>query len=508
MLNDFHKTVLDKIWNSFEGGEKQGYVYLPTGVGKTTIIAELLKRELINYPDSKILILYKTQVEVNQFNDTISKHLSDISTPGETITKIEISTYPQVKEQGLFKKNNEFSLVVLFDAEHVPSTKSIFFSDSFHGKLLGVFSQPNIPVHCLFFDLPPLYLFDDNNTRFAEYRYINNLIIPLLEYLGFTHIHPEHKAYRSMDNISPDIIAYKDDVCYIIDFKAYRSINSNQQIINNAIWQIKHFKHTLSLSATHQCFGMILLCHVDIETKKALWQNDNIFIWDINNLLYLCKNTATLLSELDRIIPYSLNGITPEPPINFALGKTEVLKKANEESSGNNLIEELNTCKTGRKSSTKYERICTEIIKYLFETEFSQFSQQHKTNDSMFRMDILCSLKGTTAFWKMLINFYNTKFVVFEFKNYSRKLKQNLIYVTDKYLFKPALRNVAFIISRKGFDNHSGKAAMEILKESGKLIIDLTDDDLIKMILAKMDGNEPSDYLLDKVEKLLMSVSV
>ena len=58
-----------------------------------------------------------------------------------------------------------------------------------------------------------------------------------------------------------------------------------------------------------------------------------------------------------------------------------------------------------------------------------------------------------------------------------------------------ALRNVAFIISRKGFDSNAQKASLGCLKESGKLIISLDDDDLIKMIYMKENGEEPSDYL-------------
>lgn len=125
----------------------------------------------------------------------------------------------------------------------------------------------------------------------------------------------------------------------------------------------------------------------------------------------------------------------------------------------------------------------------------------------MFRMDLLCSLKGTTEFWKFLISFYHTKFVVFEYKNYSECISQNLIYITEKYLFPVALRNVAFIISRKGFDQNAEKAALGCLRESGKLIVSLNDDDLITMLSMKEKGEEPSDFLLDKVECMLMSVS-
>lgn len=64
------------------------------------------------------------------------------------------------------------------------------------------------------------------------------------------------------------------------------------------------------------------------------------------------------------------------------------------------------------------------------------------------------------------------------------------------------------MISRKGFDEHAREAAIDILKEYNKLIIDLTDEDLVEMINMKYSGEEPSDYLLAKVEELLMSVGI
>lgn len=76
------------------------------------------------------------------------------------------------------------------------------------------------------------------------------------------------------------------------------------------------------------------------------------------------------------------------------------------------------------------------------------------------------------------------------------------------FCFSIISRNVVFIISRNGFSDNAKKAALGILKEQGKLIIDLTDHDLEVMVCAKKDGKEPSDYLLDKVEKLLMGVSI
>ena len=96
---------------------------------------------------------------------------------------------------------------------------------------------------------------------------------------------------------------------------------------------------------------------------------------------------------------------------------------------------------------------------------------------------------------------------MFEFKNYKDLISQNLIYISEKYLYSPALRNVAFIISRKGFDRNAKKAAKGCLIEHGKLILELKDDDLLCMLNLKDNGQEPSDYLMEKVEDLLMGIS-
>jgi len=45
------------------------------------------------------------------------------------------------------------------------------------------------------------------------------------------------------------------------------------------------------------------------------------------------------------------------------------------------------------------------------------------------------------------------------------------------------------------------------LKNDGKLIVSLTDEDMLMMVYKKENGEEPSDYLMDKVEKILMSIS-
>lgn len=72
-------------------------------------------------------------------------------------------------------------------------------------------------------------------------------------------------------------------------------------------------------------------------------------------------------------------------------------------------------------------------------------------------------------------------------------------------MYDSALRDVAMIISRKGFSKSAKFAAEGCLKEHGKLILDITDEDLIKMLKLKSD--KAADYLLEKLEEFLLGIS-
>ena len=181
----------------------------------------------------------------------------------------------------------------------------------------------------------------------------------------------------------------------------------------------------------------------------------------------------------------------------FALDQTKI----------DSLIDELSQCKHGKKYFREYEKLCSKIIDELFLHEFSTKVDQHKTKDQLFRMDTICALKKSDSFWGLIRQYYNSHFVVFEYKNYSKKLEQNIIYTTEKYLFNAALRNVSIIISRKGFSENARVAASGCLKEHGKLILDITDDDLMIMLRKKKDSLNPADHLIIKMEEFLMSIS-
>lgn len=151
--------------------------------------------------------------------------------------------------------------------------------------------------------------------------------------------------------------------------------------------------------------------------------------------------------------------------------------------------------------------VLKEIIKYLFDENLNGWNKQLRTDDELNRYDLVCRVKRGNEFWEFLINEFHSRYVVFEFKNYCNKVKQTQVYTTEKYLFQKALRNVCFMISRNGLDDNALIATMGILRETGKLIIDLKDTDLYKMLKLKESGDEPSDYLFEIIDATLLKLS-
>ncbi len=518
ILRQYQKEAVDKIYDFFNSDAKKAKMYLATEVGKSMIIAAAIQRILKDREDVTAAVLTSGRQECEQFIAAFQEEDGDfriaLRVRELTEEKILITTYQDVTENqsGLGK----FMLIICDQAQFV--NQESYFDRLLRKniKFLGLL-QSTEPSEGWFWGSKCLFSYtlrevirDGFNVYQNERKFTHGFLLKLLEYQGFLNISEEVRI-SGEEHMRPDIVAQKDDKTVVMEVKSYRGLHNSKVILNNAVKQVLTYKFALEQNKRDEqfLFLVVLPCEVDEESQNEIYDRFQVITWDINNLLYLCEGNKELLSLLMSSISYPSSELKPKKPLEAASRLPEPVNDRAEISLVEKYIQKLETCKPGKleKADKEYESICTEIIRYLFGTEFFRMSEQHRTEDEMFRMDLLCSLKGTTEFWKFLINFYRTKFVVFEYKNYTDCIPQNLIYITEKYLFPVALRNVAFLISRKGFDSNAEKAALGCLKESGKLIISLDDNDLIKMLAMKETGEEPSDYLLDKVERLLMSVS-
>ncbi len=124
-------------------------------------------------------------------------------------------------------------------------------------------------------------------------------------------------------------------------------------------------------------------------------------------------------------------------------------------------------------------------------------------------MDLIARLipKQTSTFWLSLSQDFRCRYIVFEFKNYTNEISQNQIYTTEKYLYPSALRSVAIIIARNGADAGALRATQGALREMGKVILILDMNQLFDLLRAKDRGTEPSDIMVDHLDRLLTTIA-
>ena len=508
ILRDHQIKAVEIIMKSLEQSKHRILLEFATGTGQSVVLVESVNRILQYHPEGRILILTARVEQQHAIDSILHQQKVDFTTKDYNRASVLLTTYSKIQKavengSGMF----DFQYVLCMNAgeatdaylqEYLCHAFFIGFTNIIDRVKKGWFDG----AECVFRYTLTDAVRDGERRPFNSPMYdvaVEGFCDRLLSQFGI-------EINKGNEHKFPDIIGRIEDKTIIIECKSYRNRYVQVKTIDAAVAQMQQYAKRKD---KNDVLLLILFGEISEDIKKTIFEKFKITIWDITNLIFYTRDNVPLISELSQLSYFPIAEIKPVPPIGWRPEINASIAKVSlsQDNIAIKFEHQLNDCKTGEKHFRDYEQICTNIIQFLFGEEFTITSDQHKTGDKMFRMDLLCSLKGTSAFWELLIHHFNSRFVVFEFKNYAQQLPQNLIFITEKYLFNAALRNVAVIISRKGFANNAKTAAVGCLKENGKLILNITDDDLITMLRHKRDGKEPADYLLEKLERLLMTIS-
>lgn len=317
----------------------------------------------------------------------------------------------------------------------------------------------------------------------------------VFEKLGMADITHENSIIQHHKYV-PDFIFMFEEKRYCIEVKAKFSNNLLGKILEN----FHEFIKLENISGI-----LVILDKVPSKYKKMVKEKYDISIWDISNILYLIYDDENLQKVLNGLIGFSLDNVIPEET-SIKLDGNKI--KYKEKYKRKNYIEELNDIEEGTDKSKEYEALLEKIIKDIFSNELALFQRQSRTEDGINIFDMICKIKNgiNDDFFTIVEKYYKTKYILFEFKNYSGAIKQGQICTTEKYLFETALRKVAIIITRHGIDKNGMKLAKGILRESGKLIIVLNDEDVKEMIKIYENGEKATIVLEKKLDELLTTL--
>lgn len=273
-----------------------------------------------------------------------------------------------------------------------------------------------------------------------------------------------------------DIVAEKNGVKYCVEVK-YSPLS------DKAAMRIVDIAEECKMNPI-----LVVSKYINSE-KRGYFQEkySDLILMDISNLLFAVHNNDELRNELIASLNYSVDNIEPSK------GFVEINALQHSEYT-NSLIKEMKLCQAGRPMARTYEVLCHKLLENIFSEDLALWKEQQKSNKDLYKFDLLCRIKdgNQKTFWSIIERYFNSKYIVFEFKNYSEPITQKEIYTTEKYLYAKALRSVGIIIAQNGYDENAYWATKGCLKENGKLLILLRTEDLINMNIMKEKQEDPS----------------
>lgn len=343
------------------------------------------------------------------------------------------------------------------------------------------------------------------------------LISRLFTSLDFeTILEPELKV--TIGTLRPDFTIQKEEIKAVVEAKLYRSKRVHIGQIVQAIYQVKFY-------AQHGSFKKAMLVVSSIvgkESRVKLERDYGVIVWDRSTIFYLLQENPLLRAEFEDFFNLisvqdeeeAFEGIELEDRderLNILSSDIDPAEQVSQDQQKsykeNNLCKELKEIKAGREYYRDFEEKCEEILKYIFEKDLTAWNSQNRTDDGLNQFDLICRIVSIHDFWRSISQNFNSKYILFEFKNYIEPIKQAQVYSTEKYLFSRALRSIGFIIAKNGADKNAVKAMKGALREHGKLMILLTPEDLCEMLKLKDEGNDPNGFLADKVDDFLITLS-
>jgi len=353
----------------------------------------------------------------------------------------------------------------------------------------------------------------------SYYKHFEGIIERLLRAFDFTiTAHEKRISKKTVSEI--DLVVARNGSQTFVEVKFYRSKNVPASSIKNAAEQLRFYVNGEGLAVS----GLLIISsYTSKEMKADLRDRYGIIIWDRNDLFNLIKyglRDTQLLEDFAQLLSEAQQGIDIEdvfadttfvdavPGDYFQALQIQLVASApTPPPPKRDLCRDLKAVFPGKPGWSSYEKVGVEVLRYLFEKDLANWNTQQTTDDDLNRFDMICRVVSKNDFWKNLIQSFQSRYVLFEFKNYSDPIGQGQIYTTERYLYLRGLRSVGFIIAPNGGSPQAHKAAKGALREHGKVIIILSNDDLCKMITMKENGGEPNDYLSDRLDEFLISLS-
>ncbi len=222
------------------------------------------------------------------------------------------------------------------------------------------------------------------------------------------------------------------------------------------------------------------------DAYRKAFERAAIMLWDSTRLAEMFQNQLQLIwgTPLYRILIRT----TPVAPIADTLTK----RLAG--------IPEGRGKAAGQAAWSKFERLCADIFGYLFVPPLSKPILERKDFFGVSRRDIILANFADDGFWLFMQQEYRAHYMVIDANKESHEIGENEVLQLANYLrdFGDGAFGIFCCRTTPGAGAIASRREQWVAHR--KLILFLTDDDLIQMLTLKKNDQEPEQVIRQKVE--------
>lgn len=276
---------------------------------------------------------------------------------------------------------------------------------------------------------------------------------------------------------------------WAFEFKHYR----DNRVSANVLLQVEAYLKAEETEVDVVC----LLTSGDLTSigRHIAVENPGIRVWDRHILNHLIHQHLDIFEQHFSEYPVVVETLTQQfsetPSTNELVGRLEEFK-----------IRLLN-CPTGQTHFADYEKIGVEIWEYLFSDTLGEPKPQTRTQDGKQRRDVLFRNNRVSKFFQRVAERFDADFIIVDFKNYSDPVDAGVIDDVARYANK-ALGRFIVVVSRHGADDTVEASQLRWFRDSGTIVLVVSDLQMLEMVTRKERGERPEDVLEDLLDEFLI----
>jgi hypothetical protein len=174
---------------------------------------------------------------------------------------------------------------------------------------------------------------------------------------------------------------------------------------------------------------------------------------------------------------------------------------------GYDLVARLTGIRPGSADWPAYEKYCEDLLSFLFVPPLNPPVPQTRDERRVNRRDyVLPNYAVDGSFWQFMRMHYEAHLVVVEAKNLRHGPGKSEILQVANYLNPRGTGLFALVLARIDPNETARWVCREQWVQHSKLIVGLSDEDVIQMVRTKVSGGDPAELVRQKIEDFRLGI--